>query len=98
MARADALKKAENGGVTIKAPRGNRSQWHANFKLDEFNSAARDLTVLQKDADASMRLRGMLVVGPAIAALMLTSRYRPSAKCALAACRRCSSSSRSILA
>jgi hypothetical protein len=29
IARADVLKKAEDSGVIIKAPRGNRSQWHA---------------------------------------------------------------------
>ena len=33
IARADALKKAEDEGATIRAPRGNRSQWHANFRV-----------------------------------------------------------------
>ena len=47
IARADVLKKAEDQGVIIKAPRGNRSQWHANFKNDEFTPALRDVPVVQ---------------------------------------------------
>jgi hypothetical protein len=34
-ARAVTLKAAEDRGVAIKAPRGNRAQWHTNFQLDE---------------------------------------------------------------
>lgn len=34
-ARAVTLKAAEDRGVAIKAPRGNRAQWHTNFLLDE---------------------------------------------------------------
>lgn len=65
MARADALKKSEEEhGVTIRAPRGNRTQWHANFKLDEFTPTARDITILQKDEAGGLRRRGMLVIGP----------------------------------
>ena len=47
--RADALKKAEEAGTAIKAQRGNRAQWHANFKLDEFSSSYRDVDVLLHD-------------------------------------------------
>ena len=64
VARADALKKAEDGGVTIKAPRGNRSQWHANFKLDEFSPSARDVPVVQAGEGGGLLLRGLLVIGP----------------------------------
>ena len=67
IARADALKKAEDEGVTIKAPRGNRSQWHSNFRLDEFGRSTRDLPVVQRadgDGDGGLVLRGLLVVGP----------------------------------
>ena len=66
IARAKSLKKAEDGGVTIKAPRGNRSQWHSNFRLDEFAPCTRDLPVVQKEkaADEHVVLRGLLVVGP----------------------------------
>lgn len=64
IARADALKEAEDGGVAIKAPRGNRSQWHANFKIDEFAQTARDVPVVQKDASGAVILRGLLIVGP----------------------------------
>ena len=63
--RADTLKKAEDTGVIIKAPRGNRSQWHANFKLDEFATTTRDVPVVQPDATSGdVLLRGCLVLGP----------------------------------
>ena len=64
IARAGTLKKAEDQGVIIKAPRGNRSQWHANFKLDEFTPRVRDVPVVQRDATQATLLRGMLVIGP----------------------------------
>ena len=47
--------------------RGNRAQWHANFKLDEFDHAyysVRDLCVLQEMLGSGEReLRGLLIVG-----------------------------------
>jgi len=64
IARADVLKKAEDSGVIIKAPRGNRSQWHANFKVDEFVAAATDVAVAQRDESGALVLRGALVIGP----------------------------------
>ena len=37
----------EQAGTEIKAPKGNRAQWHANFTLDEFTFTSRDLCVYQ---------------------------------------------------
>eukprot|EP00966_Prymnesium_polylepis_P069282 1610004-Prymnesium_polylepis.1 len=67
VARAEALKKIEEEGHAIKQARGNRAQWHANFKLDEFDGpigAARELCVIQEDIGTGAReLRGLLVLG-----------------------------------
>ena len=51
--------------MTIKAPRGNRAQWHANFQLDEFAAATREVRVLQPEPSTGrLQLRGLLVIGP----------------------------------
>ena len=51
--------------MIIKAPRGNRSQWHANFKLDEFASSTRDMPVVQVDeTSGDLLIRGCLTLGP----------------------------------
>jgi len=77
-ARADSLREAEKAGTSIVAPRGHKAQWHANFKLDEFSAALRELRVLALPADddgqgggaarepapgSEGELRGMVVVG-----------------------------------
>eukprot|EP00908_Phaeocystis_cordata_P001217 Transcript_11305.p1 GENE.Transcript_11305~~Transcript_11305.p1 ORF type:complete len:652 (+),score=120.80 Transcript_11305:341-2296(+) len=62
-ARAEALLKAEQAGADIKAPRGNRAQWHANFQLDEFVDTSRDVPVMH-ESESGLQLRGMLIIGP----------------------------------
>ena len=65
LARADTLRKAEDQGVIIKAPRGNKTQWHANFKLDEFVPLVRDVPIVQRDGKSGdVLLRGVLNIGP----------------------------------
>lgn len=77
LARAEALKRAEEAGADIKAPRGLTHQWHANFRIDEFaqQGVCRDICVLQPGAAGAngaagaagagaLPLRGMLVLGP----------------------------------
>jgi len=51
-------------GTSIRATRGNRAQWHANFKLDEFSKGWRELHVLHTSGAAEPTLRGMLILGP----------------------------------
>lgn len=50
-------------GADIKAPRGNRAQWHANFQLDEFVDTSRDVPVMH-ESESGLQLRGMLIIGP----------------------------------
>ena len=63
IARADALKEAEEG-VAIKAPRGNRSQWHSNFKDRRVRARARDIPVVQKDEATGATVPGLLLILP----------------------------------
>ena len=55
--------RSTQGGADIKAPRGNRAQWHANFQLDEFIDTARDVPVMH-ECETGLQLRGMLIIGP----------------------------------
>lgn len=62
---AAALPAWPQEGAFIKAQRGNRAQWHANFRLDEFVATARDLCVLQEGGPGGApEARGLLVIGP----------------------------------
>ena len=54
---------AHQAGADIKAPRGNRAQWHANFQLDEFVDTSRDVPVMH-ESESGLQLRGMLIIGP----------------------------------
>jgi hypothetical protein len=74
-ARANALIRAEQRGASIKAAK-HAEQWHANFRIDEFDSRCRDICVLQpphessangaarEGAAAPAEVRGVLVLGP----------------------------------
>jgi len=62
LARADNLLKTEQAGAAIRASKGNRAQWHANFKLDEFSSSLRDVCVLL-ETESGPQLQGLLVLG-----------------------------------
>ena len=62
-ARAEALLRTEQSGADIKAPRGNKTQWHANFQVDEFIDTARDVPVMH-ESEAGLQLRGLLIIGP----------------------------------
>ena len=56
---------SSQAGAAIKAPRGNKSQWHKAFQLDEFMDAMRTVNVLHEVAGGGApQLRGMLVLGP----------------------------------
>ena len=55
--------RSPQAGADIKAPRGNRAQWHAHFQLDEFIDTARDVPVMH-ECEAGLQLRGMLIIGP----------------------------------
>jgi hypothetical protein len=55
--------RSTQSGADIKAPRGNRAQWHANFQVDEFIDTARDVPVMH-ESEAGLQLRGMLIIGP----------------------------------
>mmetsp|Transcript_25214 Transcript_25214/g.83911 ORF Transcript_25214/g.83911 Transcript_25214/m.83911 type:complete len:184 (+) Transcript_25214:242-793(+) len=47
LARANSLIAAEQAGAAIVAPKGNKAQWHANFAVDEFATALRDVPVVK---------------------------------------------------
>jgi hypothetical protein len=55
--------RSAQSGADIKAPRGNKTQWHANFQVDEFIDTARDVPVIH-ESEAGLQLRGMLIIGP----------------------------------